>query len=533
MRNLTVLLLLAGITAAGCADSTIPADSGESKNKSPSRPEIEVNDSASVKPEYSEFTGESGKGDQLGVTRGKLTFDNQCSPGDRVTIAAVGDVLLHGRLQKQAYSEGTSSLWREVQPLMKKADITYANLEGTTAPGVANTREEVEDPDAVFDDYVYSSYPSFNYHPVILDGLESSGVDVVSTANNHSLDRGPLGIDKTIDQLEQRDIGSTGTTQRGDGPRRFWTTTQSQGFNIAWLSCTYGTNGLEDTADQVLYCYRDKQRILETVEKLSERDGVDAVIVTPHWGEQYTATPSDRQTNFNQQLVDSGATAVIGSHPHVIQPWGKYETDSGREAPTLYSLGNFVSGQFGDLATRTTIVYYLGLTRTRNGVEVNGVRFVPAHMSYNDGFLTLEVSEYRPYLTRSRKHAADLLGYYNLQDPKKPLNTTPQCDSDWTPKHPHDGWIGGSCSADRFCGGSQTHCDGQLPGGLCTKPCDRICPDQPGRPTTFCVDMGGSSGSCVLQCEESSECRDGYTCKAVNRYNEPEVTEKVCVPTGY
>src|SRR5690606_29929564 len=103
------------------------------------------------------------------------------------------------------------SLWKGVKDLLQKADITYANLEGPTASGTNAYGRNVTDPGLRFDNVVYTSYPMFNYHPTLLDDLIASGVDVVSTSNNHSFDRRSLGADRTTDALEQRGIAFTGT----------------------------------------------------------------------------------------------------------------------------------------------------------------------------------------------------------------------------------------------------------------------------------------------------------------------------------
>ena len=127
---------------------------------------------------------------------GPLEFANKCKAGTTITIAAVGDVLLHGPLQKQAYAarDAHHSLWKNVEPLLSRADLTYGNLEGPCADGMT-TSGTAPDPGKVFDQRVYSSYPQFNYHPSLIDSLKESGFDVVSTANNHALDRRGREVD--------------------------------------------------------------------------------------------------------------------------------------------------------------------------------------------------------------------------------------------------------------------------------------------------------------------------------------------------
>jgi hypothetical protein len=134
-----------------------------------------------------------------------VKFAGACSAGERITIAFAGDLLLHHELQEQAYASehGAASLWPDLADLLAEPDLTYLNLEGPLAPGLDRDFVEVRDPGKKFDRINYSSYPRFNYHPSIAADLVAAGIDVVSTANNHALDRGPLGVDRTITALRK------------------------------------------------------------------------------------------------------------------------------------------------------------------------------------------------------------------------------------------------------------------------------------------------------------------------------------------
>lgn len=523
-ENALVARLLAGalaLGAAACSDEAAPPAPVTAPDPSADGEEGEA---------YEAFDP-NAKADGLELAGGPLVFEKACAEGDRLTISAVGDVLLHGRLQKQAFGAdlGFESLWHPVSDLMAAADVAYANLEGPTAAGVDKRGRDVSDPGAIFDDVVYSSYPMFNYHPSLLDDLVDSGVDVVSTANNHSLDRWALGADRTIDALEARGLPFTGT-RRSDGTGAWHTYTEAKGFKLAWLACTYGTNGIPDRKDQVLLCHEDRDTVLSTIRDLAAEDGVDAVIVTPHWGSEYRANPNQKEVDLAHAMLDAGATAIIGSHPHVLQPWERYLTADGREGFVIYSLGNFVSGQ-RHLPRRSTLLLYLGLTRTADGVVVNGARYVPLHMTSEDGVMQLDVIDRVDRFGDSRQLTVDMFGPYNLFPPDLTagVETTPQCDPAWVAPHPHDGWIGGACASEDVCGGGI--CLGSQPAGLCTEMCERYCPDRAGRPSTFCVDLGFDNGGvCVAQCAEDADCRAGYACVEAPRYQEEAIKRTVCLP---
>lgn len=302
-----------------------------------------------------------------------MRFQKACDPGESMTIGAVGDVLLHGPLQKQGYKIGFASMWKTLLPFMEGPDMMYANLEGPAAAGISSGGKQVADPGLVFDGKVYTGYPLFNYNPIIIKELQDGGVDIVSTANNHSLDRGAKGIRKTMEALEGYGMPYSGTRYTDDDP--YHTITKNGSWTLAWIACAYDTNGIPDKEDIVLDCYDG--RVSQLIKELKSQ--VDAVIVTPRWGTEYKLFASDKQIKYGRQWIEDGAHAVIGAHPHVPQPWEKFKAKDGREGLILYSLGNFVSNQTGK-DRQSSVLLYVGLTKSNGQTWVNGARYIPLYM---------------------------------------------------------------------------------------------------------------------------------------------------------
>ena len=309
-----------------------------------------------------------------------LRYKQGCAPGDDIRIVGVGDLLLHDRLQIQAsqHKLGFKSLWSSLIPIFNEADIAYANLEGTTAEGVIRGGKLQTDPGHVFDKNVYSGYPAFNYNKSLITDLKDSGIDVVSTANNHSFDRESIGVDKTIAELLKVGLPFTGTKTKAFSSNETWhAITETKGRRIAWLACTYETNGRRDKLKQVLMCFDQKSLVLQTISDLAKDTSIDAVIVTPHWGGEYQLQHNQQQAKLGREMLEAGATAVIGTHPHVVQPWEKYTTKSGREGFIAYSTGNFVAGQ-SPIEKRTSLMVSVSLTgRPGEKLEIRGVEYVP------------------------------------------------------------------------------------------------------------------------------------------------------------
>jgi poly-gamma-glutamate synthesis protein (capsule biosynthesis protein) len=362
-----------------------------------------------------------------------LSFRRACEAGEEVIIAAVGDVLIHHELQIQAWREPDrfGGLWRGVADLIAGADLAYANLEGPTARAISRKGRRVRDPGEVFDNDVYTGYPRFNYHPALVEDLKAAGFDVVSTANNHALDRGGIGADLTIDALNAAGLAFTGTV-RGDSKRRRWhALTEAKGVRVAWVACGESTNGIADPLGQVLMC--DDAALLALVRELAaSKAHVDAVIVTPHWGSEYAHKPNKFQQSLARGLIDAGAVAVIGNHPHVIQPWERYTTKRGVEGLIMYSIGNFVSHQ-PQLSKRSTLLLYVGLKRSAvtGEVFVSGAGYVPLHTRHDptpDHYYTEAIDRVRGF-DDARSLIVSLMGSAALLPPTTPTTLSVGCEA--------------------------------------------------------------------------------------------------------
>ena len=362
-----------------------------------------------------------------------IAFRGGAEASELVTVAAVGDVLLHDAVQKFAATrkDGYLSLFRPVADLILGADIAFANLEGPAAAGITKTGRTTAPPDRLWDGWVYSGYPMFNYHPSVLGALKKAGFDVLLTANNHALDRYAVGADRTIDAIAAAGLKHTGTRRRGGDGQPWYAVSEADRSGrtrrIAWLGCTYGTNGIPDRDGQVLRCYRDRARVLGIVGALARRDDIDAVIFAPHWGAEYEHEPEPRQRALAAAAIEAGAAAVIGTHPHVVQPVEKHVAKDGREGLIAYSLGNFVSNQIS-LARRSSLILLLGLSpdlRRGSGGKLRVAAFgwIPIWVRNRDGRMQVEA------IDRAGPEAQRHLDHLNGHLP--PANRMPASPNYW------------------------------------------------------------------------------------------------------
>lgn len=315
-----------------------------------------------------------------------LSFNADClRANDRATISFVGDILVHKAIYESVVknSKRFASTWKRTIPYFSKADFSVGNLEGPAAMGIDAKGKDHGDIGFVYDGVVYSGTNFvFNYHPQILAELNQSGFDLLTLANNHALDRRSIGIDRTLQAAQAYKMPTMGTRMSKDTNGEFHRVMDINHIRVAFIACTEATNGMPDPANQVLRCYED-ERLMKAIRDLSSRSDIDALIVYPHWGDEYAPAPNKNQKIYARKYLEAGATAIIGSHPHVLQPWEMYRTKDGRETLIAYSLGNFLAGQPG-LEKQTGAIIYMGLSKEGPGkAKIFGVGYTP---TYRDGF---------------------------------------------------------------------------------------------------------------------------------------------------
>lgn len=309
-----------------------------------------------------------------------LAFSTACNPkNDEVILSFVGDILIHKALYKAVVSETKhfSQLWKKAEPLFKKADFSVGNLEGPAALGIDKNGKDRGDVGFIYDDDVYSGTNFiFNFHPRIFSDLLESGFDLVTSANNHAADRYSIGIDRTIIAARNAKMPTVGTRKSDEANGDYYKIVQIKNMRIAFLGCTEFINQ-PDRQDQVLFCESDK--VFKIIKEVSARPDVDAVVLLPHWGVEYSTEPRQYQKDYARRYLEAGAIAVIGSHPHVLQTWEKYTTQNGRETLIIYSLGNFIAGQ-DSLPRKAGTVAYMGLSKTgTQKAKLFGVAYTPTY----------------------------------------------------------------------------------------------------------------------------------------------------------
>lgn len=287
-------------------------------------------------------------------------------PPQRVTVTAVGDLLMHMPVVNSARQPDGSydfrPIFSEVADYLKEGDLTIANLETRLAGK----------------EYGYSGYPVFNCPESLAWNLKELGVDVVTTANNHTLDHGWPGIVNTINNLESAGLDYVGTHQtKGDSDQAF--ITEVKGMKIGILNYTENTNGIplpkgnEFSVDLI-----QPEKIFGEIDKL-KNNGAEVIIAYLHFGTEYQRYPNKFQTKLVDDLFQRGVDIVFGDHVHVIQPieYKKVSTAGGeKNCLVVYSLGNFISNQSWRYSN-CGLITNVELEKSAGKVSIKNVDYIP------------------------------------------------------------------------------------------------------------------------------------------------------------
>ena len=290
-----------------------------------------------------------------------------------ISMSVIGDIMCHNSQYKDAYNSSTgtydfSYVFEDIKNYINDADISIGNLETTFAGKERG----------------YSNYPRFNTPEQLAYNLKDFGIDVLSTANNHSMDTNFAGIVSTLNYLDDAGISHVGTNAAQDAQNEILVK-DVNGIKIAFLAFTYGTNGIPVPTDKSFAVNLiDDNFILEQI-SLAKEQNPDLICVNMHWGYEYHTKQSKEQERLADLLFTNGVDVILGSHPHVLQPMEKktitLEDGSTKDCFVIYSLGNFMSGQT-KANTRNSII--LNINFTKNGetdkTTIDSVSYIPIYM---------------------------------------------------------------------------------------------------------------------------------------------------------
>lgn len=266
--------------------------------------------SRSVSPSSTSTSGATPKPDVTPTTAG----------GPRtLTILGAGDELPHPQVWAQASKDAKAAgrsgryfdpIFAGVKPAITAASLAICHMETPLAPAAGP----------------FTGFPRFSVPPEIATTLHDIGYDTCSTASNHTLDQGTAGIKRTLDALDAAGVRHTGSYRsaaEAGVPDILDVTPLGGGapVKIAQLSYTFGFNGLRRPAGQSWVANRTDTAAILTAAHAAKRAGARIVVLSIHWGVEYSHTPNADQRGLAATLLASpDIDLILGCHEHVVQP---------------------------------------------------------------------------------------------------------------------------------------------------------------------------------------------------------------------
>ena len=278
---------------------------------------------------------------------------------ETLDLLFIGDIMGHdsqirSALQPDGAAYDYTSCFDYIRDEISAADVAIANLEVTLAGPP------------------YKGYPRFSSPDALASACRDAGIDVMVTANNHCVDRGKEGLERTIKTLDNLNILHTGTfLSEADKKIKSPLIIEKNNFKIALISYTMSTNGIPVPKGSSVNLYK-KDKLMADI-AVAKKTGADAVILYMHWGAEYRHEPGAEQVALAEVCFNAGVNIIIGSHPHVIQK-SILSRQPGSMRFVSYSLGNFIANQ--------------------KAPNTNGGKMIKLTLSKKDGVTTLSKAGY-------------------------------------------------------------------------------------------------------------------------------------------
>ena len=318
----------------------------------------------------------------------------------KATILSSGDYLIHKMILDSVRTGNGydfDSIFTNVKDEITAADYAVCNFEFT----ITETGN-------------FSFYPHFKLPPETADALKNAGFDFLVTANNHSGDDREDGIYRTVKILRQKGFKTTGTFETPDEKK--YSVVDVNGIKVGIVNYTFGTiddqglkalNGnyaLDANASQCINVFQNEKlpQLYSELEQITadmKKDGAEAYIAYMHWGNEFQLQQTTTQQEIAQKLCDLGYNAIIGGHPHVIQPAAVLTGSNGNKTFCIYSTGNMVSNQRREYMsaspngyTEDAIFVYTTFERDSEGnVKLASVDYTPLWMNKSGSSYKLEI----------------------------------------------------------------------------------------------------------------------------------------------
>lgn len=293
-----------------------------------------------------------------GATNGGTASPSPTGP-PTITLDFAGDVHFTGRTLT-LLDDPATAFGPGMTAELSAADIAMVNLESAVTTGGTPEPKQFH----------------FRAPATAYQAIKAAGIDVITLANNHTLDYGRVGLTDTLNYAKAANLPIVGAGENADEAYQAWVA-NVKGVRIAFLGMSQISElasswAATDSRSGLAMAF-DTSRALAAVKAAKAQ--ADVVVVFMHWGEEYNKCPTSEQQTFAKQLADAGANIIIGSHVHLLQGDGWIG-----DTFVAYGMSNFL-WWLNDAATNDTGVMQVTLT----GTKVTGTQFLPAYINRTTG----------------------------------------------------------------------------------------------------------------------------------------------------
>lgn len=288
----------------------------------------------------------------------------------KITFTAFGDILAHEPIYKYGLQndESFGFLFEKMQDIISDSDVAVINQETPLT----------DDPAMV------SDYPRFGTPVNVGQAIVDAGFDAVTCATNHALDRGAEGVTFTKRFFDENQVTCLGIQTADEKEDKPYAVIRRNGVSFALLNYTYGTNGIRvpEENPNMVHLFSDEGKMQKDIAQAKSE--ADFVIVFAHWGTEYSKEPDEFQRKWTQVFLESGVDVVVGTHPHVLQPYEMLTDDSGHQMLVYYSLGNYISAQPEMSCTKGGMAEF-SVSLTPEGYEITEYDLQPLTITWQQG----------------------------------------------------------------------------------------------------------------------------------------------------
>lgn len=303
---------------------------------------------------------------------------NKKSSYPTVSFVAVGDNIIHENVYQYAYKQGNNTYnfkpcYQNIKKYISNHDLAYVNQETLIAG----------------DQYGIRGYPNFNSPEALINDLEDTGFNMVSSATNHAMDLGKEALISSSKIWKQHPNTLFSGLYENQEDRQTIRVIEKNGIRFSFLAYTFGVN--EGTnyksiqrqlkASPYILGQLDKEQIKEDVTKAKAAS--DVVIVAVHWGKEGHSELSDLQHEYANYFASLGVDVVIGNHPHLIQPIEKID-----HTLVIYSLGNFLS-TMKEVSNQLEGMISFNFVKKENEISIEDIQYIPLVNHFNNDVVTI------------------------------------------------------------------------------------------------------------------------------------------------